>query len=87
MTITTIFRALVGEWTTLLIIVLLIAIAYTIEETIRQWYRLRHIKGPSLAAFSNLWLVRACWNGSMHLEFGAVSEKYGMVPYTDRPLK
>ncbi|KAE8443237.1 hypothetical protein EG329_002105 [Mollisiaceae sp. DMI_Dod_QoI] len=39
--------------------------------------RLAHIPGPRLAAWSNLWLVRAIWKQQSHLDVYEVSKKYG----------
>lgn len=46
-------------------------------RTFWTWYRLRHIKGPFSAAFSNYWLVRHVAAGVMHLDLAEVCEKYG----------
>lgn len=46
-------------------------------QTIRAWLRLRHIPGPPLAGFTNLWLVRVIMGGNAHWELGLANEKYG----------
>lgn len=51
--------------------------AVLVTHTLRSWLRLRHIKGPALAGFTNLWLVRVIMGGNTHWELGAANEKYG----------
>lgn len=49
-------------------------------QTIRTWYKLRHFKGPSWAAFSKWWLVlHQVGRTRFHLEAYEVCKKYGMV--------
>ncbi|KAI1075116.1 cytochrome P450 [Whalleya microplaca] len=45
----------------------------------RYRWRLRQIPGPFVASFSNLWKVRAVWNGNMHRENVRVHEDYGPI--------
>ncbi|SPO04445.1 related to pisatin demethylase (cytochrome P450) [Cephalotrichum gorgonifer] len=52
-------------------------------QTFRTWRRLRHIGGPPLAGFTNLWLVRAIMGGNTHWDLAHVSAKYGAL---SRPL-
>ncbi|SPO06076.1 related to pisatin demethylase (cytochrome P450) [Cephalotrichum gorgonifer] len=47
--------------------------------TLYSWNRLRHIGGPTLAAFSNLWIVRAMTGGKTDLVLAEVNEKYGSL--------
>ena len=58
------------------LISIVIGTIYAIH-TLRTWMRLRHIKGPPLAGFSNLWLVRVIMGGNTHWELGHTNEKYG----------
>lgn len=46
-------------------------------QTLRTWYRLRHVKGPFWAGFSKVWLIRAVSSGNMHWEFANVNKRYG----------
>lgn len=46
-------------------------------HTFRTWMRLHHIKGPPLAGFTNLWLVRVIMGGNTHWELGNTNVKYG----------
>lgn len=43
-----------------------------------SYRRLRHIPGPRLAAWSNLWWIRAATGGEAHLRLYDVCAKYGM---------
>lgn len=52
------------------------AVLYGVQ-TVRAWLRLRHIRGPPLAGFTNLWLVRVIMGGKTHWELGLANEKYG----------
>jgi hypothetical protein len=58
---------------------LLLCVGLFAARTFRTWYRLRHIKGPFSAAFSNYWLVRHVAAGVMHLDLAEVCETYGEV--------
>jgi hypothetical protein len=50
-----------------------------VSKSLRAWYRLRHVKGPFSAAFSNFWLIRHVGGGTMHLDLADVCNKYGTV--------
>lgn len=54
--------------------------AWLMLRTLRAWYRLRHFKGPRIAALTRLWLARKVAGGTMHLDFHEVNEKYGASP-------
>jgi hypothetical protein len=65
-------------------ILALLAGAYFILSSILQYWRLRHIPGPPLAAWTNLWLMRHM-NGTekfydvrkrLHQKYGSV-QRYG----------
>jgi len=45
----------------------------------RSWYRLRHFKGPTIAALTRFWLARKISAGGMHHDLQAVNEKYGKL--------
>jgi hypothetical protein len=44
-----------------------------------SYQRLAHIRGPTLAAWSNFWLVRAVYNLNTHQELYQVNKKYGSL--------
>ena len=52
-------------------------IIYTIGKYIWTYYRLRHIKGPWLTGFTDLWLMRKTWRGEAFRELGKLCEEYG----------
>lgn len=65
------------NWEPLAFIVLGLAFGLVGVQTFYGWYRLRYIKGPFLASFSKIWLIRAVSGGEMHWEFARVNQKYG----------
>lgn len=67
------------NWKVFASILLVIGIGIFIAQTFHAWYRLRHVKGPFLASFSKLWLLRAVSGGRMHLDFAEACQKYGML--------
>jgi len=54
---------------------------YFFAQQYLSYQRLSHIKGPWLAAWSNLWLAGAIWRQRSHLEVYEVSKKYGLGNY------
>jgi hypothetical protein len=68
-----------------LYIVILGVCAYGLRSY-ASYQRLAHIKGPSLAAWSNFWLVRSVYNLNTHQELYKVNKKYGMPlhPFDDK---
>jgi len=52
-------------------------LAANIVLTLRTWTRLRHIKGPPLAGFTNLWMVRTIMEGNSHWVLSQAAERYG----------
>ena len=68
------------EWGWVFTGLLVALITVTIVVNIRSWLRLRHIPGPSFAAFSKLWMLRKTSGGRFHLDLAEACEKYGTVP-------
>ncbi len=60
---------------------LLAAVSY-VFQILRQYYRLRHFKGPAGVGFSKWWMIKKQIAGSMNTVMGEVSETYG----TRKPL-
>ena len=58
---------------------LLFLILYSIYSSIRSYWRLRHFKGPSWAAWSSLWYLRASVSGKAHLYLSQVCSEYGSI--------
>ncbi|EXF77928.1 cytochrome P450 [Colletotrichum fioriniae PJ7] len=61
-----------------------IIVLYGIASIARQYARLKHIRGPSVAGFTKWWLVRALRSGRVHLEFYKAYQKYGMLDLITR---
>ncbi|KAK5657180.1 hypothetical protein OQA88_3238 [Cercophora sp. LCS_1] len=53
--------------------------AYAVSQQTRTYYRLQHIKGPRLAGWTDLWLIRKTWRGETFKELDNLREKYGPV--------
>ncbi|KAK2767798.1 hypothetical protein FQN54_003957 [Arachnomyces sp. PD_36] len=60
----------------LLIAVALVA-AYVVVHRLRIWSRLRHVKGPWSCAWSDIWMLRRAWSGSLYEDLGRVCGQYG----------
>ncbi|KAI8216517.1 hypothetical protein K4K54_012135 [Colletotrichum sp. SAR 10_86] len=54
-----------------------IFILWWLFSTVKQYLRLRHFRGPPLAAFSKLWHLKTVWGPKAHLDFYDVVKKYG----------
>lgn len=50
-----------------------------IASRLRKYRSLRHFSGPTLAAWSRLWLLWANGSGKMHLHFSKVNDEHGMT--------
>lgn len=61
-------------WTTCVILVI-----YSLASTWSSYWRLRHIKGPRLAAFSHVWYIRTALSEKAHLYLSDVCTKYGTL--------
>ncbi|KAL5322290.1 hypothetical protein ACEPPN_010262 [Leptodophora sp. 'Broadleaf-Isolate-01'] len=59
--------------------VLILGLSLFVVQTLIAWNRLRHVKGPWLAGFSKLWLIRVVSGGKMHWEFVNVNKQYGSL--------
>ncbi|KAL8404366.1 hypothetical protein RB594_009278 [Gaeumannomyces avenae] len=46
---------------------------------VRDYLRLRHIRGPWLASWTDFWLIRSQYGGRMNLDLDEVCRKYGKV--------
>jgi hypothetical protein len=70
-------KSVVENWKLLASSFLVLGAGLIFVRTFYAWYRLRHIKGPFLASFSKLWLIRTVSSGNMHWEYAKVCQKYG----------
>lgn len=52
-------------------------LTYYLISTTRAYFKLREFKGPRVAAFSNLWYIRAAVSGKPHLYLADVCTQYG----------
>lgn len=48
-----------------------------VTRTLQQYLALKEFKGPAIAGFSRLWLLRANGSGKMNTIFTEVNDKYG----------
>ncbi len=56
---------------------LVVLAALLAAKSVRDYFRLRHIRGPWLAGWSNLWMLWALSSGRMNLILADVNKKYG----------
>ncbi|KAI0204897.1 cytochrome P450 [Astrocystis sublimbata] len=67
------------SWTqSMLAVVALTSLWYTASSAV-AWYKLRHIPGPLMASFSNIWAFKTVWTGKSHEILTATQRKYGSV--------
>lgn len=57
--------------------VVAVALFVYVTRTLQQYLALKEFKGPAVAGFSRLWLLRANGSGKMNTVFTAVNDKYG----------
>ncbi|OCT52373.1 hypothetical protein CLCR_11071 [Cladophialophora carrionii] len=55
------------------------AVVWVVVSTAASYHRLRHIPGPWLARFSQLWLLNVTSKGDLYLAMEGVIEKYGRM--------
>ncbi|KKY16998.1 putative cytochrome p450 [Phaeomoniella chlamydospora] len=63
----------------LAVIISTFVITYYSITSVQAYWRLRHFKGPTLAAWSNLWYVRAVVSGKAHLYMADACRRYGPI--------
>ncbi|KAH7027769.1 cytochrome P450 [Microdochium trichocladiopsis] len=56
-----------------------VLLAGTVIQTLRSWYRLRHVPGPFLASFSSAWMLRRSLSGRFHEHLREVGDTYGTL--------
>jgi len=56
---------------------LLLFCIYFAASSVRSYRRLRHFKGPRLAAWTDLWHVKLATSGKAHILFGDLVDQYG----------
>jgi hypothetical protein len=56
-----------------------VAAVWLVISTVVSYRHLRHIPGPWLACFSQLWMFNITFKGDLYLAMDEVLQKYGMV--------
>lgn len=57
-------------------------LVYISVLTIKQYLALKEFKGPFVAGFTRLWLLRANSSGEMNRAFTHINDEYGMLART-----
>ncbi len=73
------------SWSSLLIEIVLLAVLVFVINGFRAWYPLRAFKGPFLANFSDLWIIRHVAGSTMHSDLFEITEKYGIARFQGTP--
>lgn len=55
-----------------------VLLVYIAVLTIKQYLALKEFKGPFVAGFTRLWLLRANSSGEMNKAFTHINDEYGM---------
>ncbi|PGH11502.1 hypothetical protein AJ79_04877 [Helicocarpus griseus UAMH5409] len=63
----------------LLLLVSALAGAYLAVQRVYSWNRLRHIPGPPWCGWSDIWMLRRAWSGSMYKDLGKLHQQYGSL--------
>lgn len=50
---------------------------YLIIGRLRAWSRLQHVKGHWLCGWSDLWMLRRAWSGTLYEDLGELCDQYG----------
>jgi hypothetical protein len=69
--------AVSGSGLRILLPVILLVLAYFVFGRLREYWRLRHFKGPFTTGISWWWHSRAAIVGKAHEYYGDATEKYG----------
>ncbi|KAH7113658.1 hypothetical protein B0J13DRAFT_681726 [Dactylonectria estremocensis] len=65
----------------------LLLTTWLVVSTIRQYVRLRHIKGPPMAGLTQAWLIRCVGSGRTHLDLWEVCQKTAPHSYMHLPFR
>jgi len=57
----------------------IVAVVWFLVSTVVSYRKLRHIPGPRLAQFSQLWLFNVSFKGDLYLAMEEVLRKYGTI--------
>ena len=58
-------------------VVIALVTAFLLGHRAWAWWRLRHIRGPLFAGFSDLWMLRRVLAGTLYEDLGDVCNEYG----------
>ncbi|ODH49103.1 hypothetical protein GX48_04721 [Paracoccidioides brasiliensis] len=61
----------------LLLLVSALVIGYLIVQRVDKWHRLRHITGPRWCAWTDIWMLRRSWSGSLYEDLGKLHQEHG----------
>ncbi|EEH40562.2 benzoate 4-monooxygenase cytochrome P450 [Paracoccidioides lutzii Pb01] len=61
----------------LLLLVSALAIGYLVVQRVHNWHRLRHITGPRSCAWTDIWMLRRSWSGSLYEDLGKLHQEHG----------
>lgn len=61
----------------LLAVPFLLFCLFLVASCVHSYWRLRHFKGPRLAAWTDFWYVKLSTSGEAHLLLGDLVDKYG----------
>ncbi|KLJ09236.1 hypothetical protein EMPG_15344 [Blastomyces silverae] len=61
----------------LLLLVSALAVAYLVVQRVQAWNRLRHIPGPRWCGWTNIWILRRAWGGSLYEDLGELCQQQG----------
>lgn len=64
--------------TSLYLVGALVLLGVAVLGRLREYFRLRHFKGPATSGISWWWHSKAVISGRAHEYYGDVTEKYGM---------
>ncbi|OJD17754.1 hypothetical protein AJ78_02163 [Emergomyces pasteurianus Ep9510] len=53
-----------------------LAVAYVVRR-LHNWNRLRHIPGPRTCGWTDIWMLRRAWSGSLYEDLGELCQQHG----------
>ncbi|KKZ65566.1 hypothetical protein EMCG_08591 [[Emmonsia] crescens] len=61
----------------LLLLVSALTVAYLVVRRVHNWHRLRHIPGPRWCGWTDIWILRRAWSGSLYEDLGKLCQQHG----------
>jgi hypothetical protein len=71
-------------FTALPVTALTLWLTWYFSTSVVSYRRLRHIPGPTIAALSSWWWIRAAVSGEGHLALADVCTQYGMYEWLEK---